>query len=147
MSRSVLLDTNYLIDAAVPGRPGHDAAVLLEDEIAVGELKSYVADTSLKDAYSLIKGETDAAFAREYIQCLMRLHALAAVDELVCEDAAFSDEPDFEDGIIRACAEMLGVDFIISRDEDAFRRSPVKRLSAQEYLDAFADVEDIPFEE
>lgn len=54
---------------------------------------------------------------------------------------ALSDEPDFEDGIIRACAEAAGADFIISRDERAFARSPIKRMSAQEYIDLFVPTE------
>lgn len=143
MPKAVLLDTNILIDAAVPGREDHNFAQLIEDEIAYGGLKAYVAATSLKDVYYLIKSETDEAFAREYVKCLMRLYALAPVDELVCADAAYSDEPDFEDGIIRACAESLGVDYIISRDKKAFKRSPVKRMSAQEYANAFIDYETV----
>ena len=133
---TVLVDTSILIDAAVPGRPQHDAAIMLENEVAHCECTAFIAATSLKDAYFLIKSASDAAFAREYIQCLMRLYKLAPVDALVCQEAAASDEPDFEDGIIRACAEGLNANYIISRDEAAFRASPTKRLSAQEYIDA-----------
>ena len=146
MSRSVLVDTNVLIDAAVPGRPHHDAAILFENEVAYGGLDAFVAATSLKDAYFLIKGATDEAFAREYIQCLMQLYVPAAVDAFVCNDAIRSDEPDFEDGIIRSCAELQGVDYIVSRDEKAFRHSVVKRMSPQEYVDAFVELEEVGFE-
>ena len=143
MPRSVLVDTNVLIDAAVPGRTSHAAAIMLEHEVAYGKLEAFVAATSLKDVYYLIRRETDEAFAREYVQCLMRLYATAAVDAAICEQAAFSDEPDFEDGIIRACAESLGVDYIISRDQAAFENSSIKRLSAQEYVEAFTDFEPV----
>ena len=141
MPRSVLVDTNILIDAAVPGRPEHMAATMLEEDIAYGGVKAYIAATSLKDAYFLIKNETDAAFAREYIQCLMQLYTLASVDFSICDEAAFSNEPDFEDGIIRACAEAHKVDYIVSRDEKAFKKSPIKRLSAQDYANAYIDHE------
>lgn len=63
----------------------------------------------------------------------------SSIGPCVCH--ALSDEPDFEDGIIRACAEAAGADFIISRDERAFARSPIKRLSAQEYIDLFVPTE------
>ena len=143
MPRSVFVDTNILVDAAVPGREFHPAALMLEEEVAYGGLQAYIAATSLKDIYYLVKRETDEAFAREYVQCLMRLYATAAVDAAICEQAAFSDEPDFEDGIIRACAESLGVDYIISRDQAAFENSSIKRLSAQEYVEAFTDFEPV----
>ena len=141
MPRSVLVDTNVLIDAAVPGRTSHAAAIMLEHEVAYGKLEAFVAATSLKDVYYLIRRETDEAFAREYVQCLLRLYSLAPVDAPVCEEAAFSNEPDFEDGIIRACAESLGVDYIVSRDEAAFKNSAIKCMSPQEYADAFIDYE------
>ena len=143
MPRSILVDTNILIDAAVPGREQHVFASMLEDEAAYGGLKVYVAATSLKDAYFLIKSETDEAFAREYIQCLLRLYSPVAVDAFVCEEAAYSDEPDFEDGIIRACAETARVAYIVSRDEKAFKRSAIKRISAQEYIETIVKHETI----
>ena len=145
MPKSVLVDTNILIDAAVPDRKEHLPALILQDETAYGGLKSYIAATSLKDAYFLIENETDEAFAREYVQCLLQLYTLSNVDALICETAAYSDEPDFEDGIIRACAESLKVDYIVSRDEKAFKMSPIKRLSAQEYVDQFIEIEEVDF--
>ena len=45
-----------------------------------------------------------------------------------------SDEPDFEDGIVRACAERWKADYIISRDEKAYANSHIKRVTAEEYL-------------
>ena len=52
-----------------------------------------------------------------------------------CDRSLRSDEPDFEDGLIRACAELNGVDFILTRDTGAFRTSPVKALTCAEYLE------------
>ena len=59
------------------------------------------------------------------------------VTELTLEilDAALaSDEPDFEDGLVRATAEALGVDVIVSRDARAFVGSSIRRCSAVELL-------------
>lgn len=46
-----------------------------------------------------------------------------------------SNEPVFEDGLIRACAELNGADFIITRGKDAFAKSKVRSVTAAEYLD------------
>ena len=45
-----------------------------------------------------------------------------------------SNEPDFEDGLIRACAELNDMDFIITRDEAAFRKSTVRAVDCAEFL-------------
>ena len=51
-----------------------------------------------------------------------------------CDRSLKSNEPDFEDGLVRACAELNGADFIITRDEDAFVGSKVKSVTAKEFL-------------
>ena len=45
-----------------------------------------------------------------------------------------SNEPDYEDGLVRACAELNDADFIISRDAKAFERATIRKLTAAEYL-------------
>ena len=45
-----------------------------------------------------------------------------------------SGESDFEDGLVRACAELNDVDFILTRDERAFRTSRARTLTCGEYL-------------
>ena len=60
--------------------------------------------------------------------------SIADLGRQTCSDALDSDEPDFEDGIVRSVAERCGCDFIISRDETAFASSSVRRLSASDYL-------------
>ena len=45
--------------------------------------------------------------------------------------------PDFEDGLIRACAELNDVDVILTRDAAAFKRSKVRAMSCAEYLETF----------
>ena len=141
--RKALFDTNILLDAAMVERPDHAAALLLLDEMAFGKLDGCIAATSLKDTYFVLTKYFGERNARSYVEATMEAFGLVGVDEAICRHAVASDEPDFEDGIVRACAEAADVDFIISRDSRAFRASPVRRLSAQEYLDLFCNVEDI----
>ena len=143
MNRRLLIDTNILLDAAMGERPGWAAATLLMDELAYGEAVGFVASVSLKDAYYVLTKYADEAAAREFVLAVMDLCQVAAVDGITCRLAALSDEPDFEDGLIRACAEGNRIDYIISRDKEAFARCAIKRLSAQEYVDLFCDVEEV----
>ena len=142
MSRTALLDTNYLLDLVLAERPGHAAALMLFDEISLGELRALVCATSLKDAYYVASKYADEPSARKLVASMLEFFHIANVDEAICLSAISSNEPDFEDGIICACAEAAQVDFIISRDEGAFARSRLKRLSAQDYLDLFAEREE-----
>lgn len=143
MNKRVLLDTNILLDAAISERPDWQYAVMLLDEIAYGKLDAGIAATSLKDVYFVLGKYADEQAARQFVRAALDAFTIVDVNAALCRAAAFSDEPDFEDGIIRACAELEGVDFIISRDEAAFTKSPIKRLSAREYVDMFCDVAEV----
>ena len=146
MSRKALIDTNILLDAAMSERPDWEFAVMLLDEIAYGGLEGMVAATSLKDVYFVLSKYADEPSAREFVKAAIEAFTVVAVDGALCRTASYGNEPDFEDGIIRACAEHEAVSFIISRDEKAFLKSPVKRLSAREYVDLFCDYAEVELE-
>lgn len=143
MSRKLFLDTNILLDAAIGGRPGWSAAILLIEELVHEDVVGYIAASSLKDVYYVLTEYVGETEAREFIASLEDLLEIVSVDDAICRIAIASDEPDYEDGVIRACAESDPVDFIISKDKDAFARSSIKRLSAQDYLDLFCPIEEV----
>ena len=67
----------------------------------------------------------------------LKSYSVEPLDQEACFTSAYSDEPDFEDGCIRAMAERAGVDFIITRDRAAFVRSTIKTFSPAEFIRAF----------
>ena len=140
MNRKALIDTNVLLDACMRERPGWPWAVMLLDEVAYGRLDGCIAATSLKDAYYILGKYAGEPAAREFVLAALDAFEVIGVDASLCRMAVSSDEPDFEDGVIRACAERAGTDFIISRGGGAFRKSAIRRLSAEEYAELFCDV-------
>lgn len=59
---------------------------------------------------------------------------MVPVDVALCRQSLASDEPDFEDGLVRACAELVGADYIVSTDRKAFKRSSVPRIESPELI-------------
>ena len=131
----ILFDTNALMDTLDPSRPGcHESRELLN--LCNGESDYGMAcDLSLKDVYYISRKMYGGDLARNAVRRLMGLLVIAPVDAEICDMALNSDEPDFEDGIIRACAELNGADFIITRDKAAFAHSKVRSVTAAEYLE------------
>lgn len=131
----LLIDTNILLDAVDPSRPDHNAAQELLDRCnGWGEFGMACAP-SLTDAYYVSHKMYGEEKGRMIARHLMGLLAIAPVDAEVCDMALNSDEPDFEDGVIRACAELNGADYIITRDKAAFSHSRIRSVSAAEYLE------------
>ena len=69
--------------------------------------------------------------ATAVVSCRVDEHIKREVDNM----ALNSGEPDFEDGIVRACAELNRADFIITRDKATFAHSKVRSVTASEYLE------------
>ena len=130
-----MLDTNALLDLAVPSRPGSSEAVALLGRIDEGLDEGVVSATSLKDFYYVMQKYSSESSARGFVRLFMAILNVLPVDAGVCTCALDSGEPDFEDGIIRAIAENEKVDFIIARDEGAFAKSRVKAVPASVFLE------------
>ena len=130
----ILLDTNILLDSVIPNRPQHDEALALLRWCNGSGDYGFAAATSFNDAYYILCRAYSEAIAREALENLLGLVAVAPVSAEECDRSLWSNEPDFEDGLVRACAELNGADFIITRDEDAFVGSKVKSVTAKEFL-------------
>lgn len=96
MADNALFDTNVLLDCAIQGRPGHDDAVALLDEIIAGRLVPYACATSLKDIYYVLTKHMGERDARRYVAALLDAYRICPVDRQICQSAIQSDEPDFD---------------------------------------------------
>lgn len=130
----ILLDTNILLDSVIPNCPQHDEALALLKWCNGSGDYGFAAATSFNDAYYVLCRAYDEVIAREALENLLGLVAVAPVSAEECDRSLRSNEPDFEDGLVRACAELSGADFIITCDEDAFAGSKVKSVTAKEFL-------------
>lgn len=134
MSR-LLLDTNVIIDCAIKGRPQHAEAQRVLGLCNYGGDMGLVSPMSLSDAYHVLHKQHGKAVAHKLIAQLMELLVIAPVSAEHCSLAISTNEPDFEDALIRAIAELEDVDFIITRDKAAFKKTKVRSVTAAEYLE------------
>ena len=132
---NVLLDTNVILDYLSASRPQHNEAVdLLMGIFDTREVVPVVAAGSLKDAYHILcRKYRDEGLVRDRLRAFCGVVDLVGLTPEIVEDAFVSDEPDFEDGIIRASAESVQAVTIISRDVAAFRGSAVPRKESAEF--------------
>lgn len=131
----LLLDTNILLDCVDPRREFHDDVMRLVARCNGGGDMGLASSHSLNDVYFIMSRLYDERSAREAVRVLADLVVVGPVGVEETLLALDLNEPDFEDGLIRAFAELNDADFIISRDEGAFRKAKIRRLTAAEYLD------------
>lgn len=134
----LLFDTNVLLDAVVPTRPQSDEACEVLSRCNGAGDYGMASSLSLKDVYYILGKAMSEERARKAVGLLMGLVAIAPVGTEELDVALHSNEPDFEDGVIRSCAELNDADFIITRDKDAYAKCKVRSVTASEYLQIVA---------
>ena len=131
----LMIDTNILLDCVDPHREHHEAARRLIAQCNGGGDMGIASPHSLNDVYYIMAKLYDEASARAAIGVLTDLLVIGPIGAEETLMALELNEPDFEDALVRAYAELNETDFIISRDEKAFAKSPLRKLTAAEYLE------------
>ncbi|WP_418243533.1 type II toxin-antitoxin system VapC family toxin [Ellagibacter isourolithinifaciens] len=134
-------DTNVLLDLVIPARPQHGFAAELFREIAARvDGRALLLASSLKDVYYIFNRHYgDEQTARKVISQMRASFEVVELTLCVVDDALCSNEPDYEDALVRAAAENVRCDYIVSRDEKAFRASCCKRVDARQALALLAE--------
>jgi predicted nucleic acid-binding protein len=79
----------------------------------------------------LIRREQGAAKARQALNLLLRVFAVAPVDEGIIREAFDLRSQDFEDAVTAVAALRAGCDLIVTRDPKGFRGSLVSVLAPE----------------
>lgn len=137
MTYKLLLDTNALLDFMVSERPESNAAVEVVRQCLGTEARGIVCSGSLKDLYYVGKKYLGEQAARDFTSIFLNAFEVFPLDKALCKTALELNEPDFEDGLVRAAAEEVGADFIITRDVEAFQSSTVRAISPARYVELF----------
>jgi predicted nucleic acid-binding protein len=135
MVRTVL-DTNVVLDFLDSGRPMHQTVVNLLRALVAVDADLCLAATSLKDVYYILTKVTDEPTARRAVAALTQTMTVMTIDTVTCDAALSNGEPDFEDGLVRACAEAYAADWIVTRDQAAFTGATVPRTDPATLLAA-----------
>lgn len=132
----LMIDTNVLIDAVDPRRPDAAAARRILSWCNGSGDRGIACSASLKDVYYVMEKIYSEKYAREAVRELTELLSIGNLGPEECVDALLSSEPDYEDGLIRSCAELNDADFIITRDAAAFGGSRIKSMTPRTFIDA-----------
>lgn len=135
---SVILDTNIILDYLSATREQHSEAVdLLEQLLESETYEPVILAGSIKDAYYILCrhfGARREQLVRDRLDTFRQVVTTAELTNEVLDRAFASDEPDVEDGIVRATAELRSAAAVVTRDREAYARSSVPSMTAWEFL-------------
>ncbi|WP_308615901.1 PIN domain-containing protein [uncultured Enorma sp.] len=134
----IILDTNIMLDYLSPTREMHlDAVSALEQLLESDTYEPVILAASIKDAYYIMcrqYGQRREELVRDRLDCFRQIVTVVELTSEVLDRAFSSDEPDLENGIVRATAELRGAAAIITRDNMAYTSSTVPSMTAREFL-------------
>ncbi len=133
----LLIDINVILDVA-EARPRHfESSQRLLTLIETGKVKGFMSALSHPIIYYLLTKEIGLRESLDFINKLLQLMDVVAVDFNVLESAIKIISDDFEDAIQAVCAKKCGADYIVTRDEEGYKGSPVPAITPAEYLATF----------
>ena len=133
-----MLDTNIILDYLSATRERHhDAVDLLEVLLSSADKTPVILATGIKDAYYILcRHYHDEVLVRARLDDFRALMEVAELTGSVLDAVFASDGPDLEGGIVRATAELLDAEAIVTRDASAYRGSRVPSMDARAYCAA-----------
>lgn len=130
---SFLFDANALVYWSYYGSPRHEEVSSLLHKALSGRNAVYALSSSLNEIYYALHTHCmDEKDARESIRFIAEVFDLVDLTGPLVFEALRSSEPDYEDGLVRAAAEALQVDAIVTYDKKAFADSPIPQMTAKE---------------
>lgn len=139
----VLLDTNVLLYMTNP-RSEHAGAISeIIRNASSGKLSLFVAAHSLKDFYYISSKAPYSLSDKEkrnwisfFLSSFVHVNLTSEIQKSALEGA----EPDFEDGVIRACAESSSCAYIVSYDaaKSAFISEGCRKITAEELCETLS---------
>lgn len=156
----ILFDVNIWLDLYYPDRRGHACANELLDVIFSKGAELYYAASSLTDVFFLVNSIQKRLISEEGIEltdvlaaaanevawgCIQNMYEIAApiptsIPALFMATKMKSIHADFEDDVIVASAQTVGMDFLVSNDRQLLTKSTVPALSSEDMLAYLRDV-------
>jgi len=135
--RTILLDTNIILDIALKREPFFGESVKVLQYIEKHQIPAFVSATSINDIYYIARKITGHSTAIEFITNLIQIVDIGNVDKQIIINALNSSFKDFEDAIQNYSALSNYCNTIITRNKLDFSNSVLQILTPEEFIQEF----------
>jgi len=136
----VVIDTNVILDVLQRRKGFFDESYAVLKLAAEDNVEALTPAGSIADAYYIIrKSLKDPSAARDAIAALLQLVSACDTTASDISAALTLAVADFEDAILASTAKHEKAEYIITRDEQDFRNSPVPAISPKGFLVLYQD--------
>lgn len=130
----LFIDSDIILDLLLK-RENYSEAAELFTEIEERKYKGHTTSIVIANVHYIMAKFGGKKNSIKNLRKLRNLLSILTTSEKIVDDALLEDTADFEDAIQYIAAEKNGMDFIITRNKDDFKRSKLTVLNAREFLD------------
>ena len=134
--RTVLLDTNIVLDGIAAREPFREEAEALFRLIKDKRITACITANSITDIYYIARKNRSESETRNALRILLATFSIIDVRGRECRAALDYPLDDYEDALLIVCGIKVGVDCIVTRDKcllDA-KKPGIQILSPESFL-------------
>jgi predicted nucleic acid-binding protein len=130
----ILLDLNIIMDVLTHREPHYHLSAQVWAAVESGRCEGLLAAHSITTLFYLLSRQLDRQRAVLALHDILRIFAVAAVDQHVITTALALGWRDFEDAVQMAAAIQAGADYLVTRNPADFRGGTVTVLQPGELI-------------
>ncbi|MGQ9558074.1 MAG: PIN domain-containing protein [Desulfurispora sp.] len=134
----ILIDTNVILDVLAKREPFFAPAAKIIFLSAEEKVEAYITSNIVTDIYYIAcRHYMQESQARDMLYKLLKIIGVLEVGYRDCLKAFELPMTDYEDALLAVCAKRVNADYIVTRDLEHFRNSPVSPISPDIFLQSF----------
>jgi predicted nucleic acid-binding protein len=138
---TALIDTNVILDIAIPNARFADAAKEILKKCRIGEMTGYIAAHSIPNIFYILRKQYSAQERKNMLFQLCKIIKIVAIDQpSIIRTLTNIDIDDIEDCLQIECAKAVNADYIVTRNIDDFRASSIPAILPDDFLQKFGEV-------
>lgn len=131
----ILIDTNVILDMLAKREPFFTSAAKVIFLSAEDKVEAYITSNIVTDIYYIARRHyMRESEARDMLHKLLKITGVLDVGHRECLKALELPMEDYEDALLSVCAKRVNADYIVTRDMEHFRNSPVPPISPENFL-------------
>ena len=130
----IMIDLNVMLDVFQARDPYYHASASVISNVLNKEISGLLPSHAITTIHYITSKYSGKQKSDETIDWMLTHFEIAAADKTSFVRARKMEISDFEDGVVASLAELTGCDLIVTRNISDFKKSPVKSLTPEEFL-------------
>jgi predicted nucleic acid-binding protein len=131
---SIFIDSDIIIDLLAK-RQEYLAAAKLLKLVREKKVRAYTTPVVLANVDYIITKYANRNKSRKALRSLRKRIQIIPIDQAIVDTALESPFTDFEDAMQYYAAEKQGLDFIVTRNKEDYKKGKIQAVTAQEFVD------------